>query len=409
MESRLVRTDRERSRLSFSRLNRFAECALSFRLHYVDQLPSEPSEAATFGAAIHAALEELVLEHVREERRDALSEEHATQHWRQAFADAGLRGLGLFEEGLELVRGFVREQGVLDAHDVLAIEEAFQIRIGEFDVVGVLDRVDRVDEQTIRIVDYKSNRLLYSQGEVDTSLQMSLYQLAARELWPWATRVQSSFWMLRHGVHQEAERTPDELDATRHYVQALGRALAEATEFPARLNANCAWCDHRRHCATYAEALTGKRAEACEDLTDLEAVAREREQVAHVAKAAYARRDQLDKILRAHLQEHEELVLAGVRYAMFRVEQRAYPLEPTIALLRRETGLEEADLRARLTVVDNKSIDALIKERSAELGRSRARLLKVELDALATKTHSARLWAKAVASRPRAADSPPAG
>lgn len=394
-------------RLSFSKLDRWERCALSYKLHYVDQLPGQPSEAATFGAAIHAALEELVLEHVREEQCGTLSERRAAEHWQSAFAQAGLRGAGLFQEGLELVQGFVREQSALDAHDVLAIEEPFQLRIGEFEVVGVLDRVDRVDEQTIRIVDYKSNRLLYSREEVDTSLQMSLYQLAARELWPWATRVQSSFWMLRHGVHQEAERTPEELEATRGYVEALGRALSEATDFPARLNANCAWCDHRRQCPAYAEALAGEHAEASADLPDLEAVARERERVAHIAKAAYARRDELDKILRAHLQEHDELVLAGVRYAMFRVEQRAYPLLPTIALLRRETGLGEEELRARLTVVDNKAVDALLKERSGALGRSRARLLKVELDALATKTHSARLWAKAVPSRASPRDSAP--
>jgi RecB family exonuclease len=390
-------------KLSFSRLDRFERCPLSYRLHYVEKRASDPSDAAAFGSAIHAALEELVREHVHEERSRMLSEERAAECWQHAFAKAGLRGADRFEEGLELLRAFVREQGVVDAHDILAVEQPFEIRLGDIELIGVLDRADRVDDETVRIIDYKSNRLLFTRDEVDTSLQMSIYHLAALELWPWAKRVQLSFWMLRHGVHQEAERTPEQLDAARRYVQALARAIATASEFPARPNPNCVWCDHRRECPAYAAGLAGKRDHACEDSSDLEAVAREREEVARTAKIAYARRDELDKVLRAHLDQNDELVLGGTRYALFKVTQRQYPLSQTVAVLHRETGLDADEITTRIAVVENKALDKFLKQHASSLGRSRSKLLKVELDSLAKTTHSSRIWGKAIPSRGDAA------
>src|SRR5690606_29370404 len=45
--------------LSVSRLRRFERCPLAFKLHYVDQLESEPMQALRFGTLLHAVLERL--------------------------------------------------------------------------------------------------------------------------------------------------------------------------------------------------------------------------------------------------------------------------------------------------------------------------------------------------------------
>jgi len=47
-----------------------------------------------------------------------------------------------------------------------------------------------------------------------------------------------------------------------------------------------------------------------------QAVAREREQVAHLAKILYARKGELEEILKAQLKERDELVLGGVTRTM---------------------------------------------------------------------------------------------
>ena len=135
------------TRLSFSKLSRYETCPLSYKLHYIDRLERAAGVPLLFGSAVHAVLENLVREHMHEERVGPLPEDRAAALWQEAWAKSGMSGIDVFREGLDIVHRFVREQGVLEHHDVLAVEKEFRITIGGFEVIGYLDRVDRVDDE----------------------------------------------------------------------------------------------------------------------------------------------------------------------------------------------------------------------------------------------------------------------
>ena len=383
--------------LSYSRLSRFETCPLSYRLHYIEKKQAEPGLPLRFGKTIHAVLERLIKEVVDDERTGTLSEERAIELYREAWGAEQLTGMDVFAEGLAILRRFIAEQGVVDHRDVLAIEKEFRLPVGPFEVLGFIDRVDWLDDETVEVIDYKTNHQLFTRDEVDTSLQMSLYEVAVRRLWPWAKKVKLTFWMLRHGVRQQTTRTEEQLADALAYVETLGRQTETATEYPARLNTNCSYCDHRKQCPAYAEALKGKREFIVEDLADLEGVAREREEVARLAKALYARKEELEDILKAQLKERDELVLGGVRYRMFATTSLDYPLEPTLSLLAEATGLSRDEVLGKLGAIDKKALDALLKSLGKKLDKPRVSLLKAELEAHADKRMSPRLWAKEVA------------
>ena len=383
--------------LSYSRLSRFETCPLSYRLHYIEKKQAEPGLPLRFGKTIHAVLERLIKEVVDDERTGPLSEERAIELYREAWGAERLTGMDVFAEGLAILRRFIAEQGVVDHRDLLAIEKEFRLPVGPFEVLGFIDRVDWIDDETVEVIDYKTNHQLFTRDEVDTSLQMSLYEVAVRRLWPWAKKVKLTFWMLRHGVRQQTTRTEEQLADALAYVETLGRQTETATEYPARLNTNCSYCDHRKQCPAYAEALKGKREFIVEDLADLEGVAREREEVARLAKALYARKEELEDILKAQLKERDELVLGGVRYRMFATTSLDYPLEPTLSLLADATGLSRYEVLGKLGAIDKKALDALLKSLGKKLDKPRVSLLKAELEAHADKRMSPRLWAKEVA------------
>lgn len=383
--------------LSYSRLSRFETCPLSYRLHYIEKKQAEPGLPLRFGKTIHAVLERLIKEVVDDERTGPLSEERAIELYREAWGAEQLTGMDVFAEGLAILRRFIAEQGVVDHRDVLAIEKEFRLPVGPFEVLGFIDRVDWVDDETVEVIDYKTNHQLFTRDEVDTSLQMSLYEVAVRRLWPWAKKVKLTFWMLRHGIRQETTRTEEQLADALAYVETLGRQTETASEYPARLNTNCSYCDHRKQCPAYADALKGKREFIVEDLADLEGVAREREEVARLAKALYARKEELEDILKAQLKERDELVLGGVRYRMFATTSLDYPLEPTLSLLADATGLSRDEVLGKLGAIDKKALDALLKSLGKKLDKPRVSLLKAELEAHADKRMSPRLWAKEVA------------
>jgi RecB family exonuclease len=377
-------------------LSQFEQCPLSYRFKYIEKLQGDSSNALRFGKAIHSTLEQLVLEAISNEHSGVLPEDRALVLFKEAWVAEGLSGIELFQEGREILQRFIREQGVLDERNVLAVEKEFRLSVGPFTVLGFIDRVDYVDDETVEIIDYKTNHQLFTRDEVDNSLQLSLYALAARKLWPWAKKVKLCFWMLRHGLRQETVRSPEQLEAALAYVQMLGEQTETATNFPARLNTNCPYCSFRPFCDAYDSALKGTLDYVCSDLTDLDAVAKEREQVAKVAKVAYARKEELDRVLKAHLKEQNELVLSGVKYRMFNTTKVEYPLASTIEALGQVTGKSWNELVAQLAVIDSKALDSLMKKLAQETDRSRVLLLKAELDDNATKTHSPRLWAKEV-------------
>jgi len=382
--------------LSYSRLSRFEQCPLSFKLHYIEKKQAEPNDSLKFGKAIHAVLEVLVREHMEQERTSALSEDRAAELWQKAFSSEGMSGMKMFQEGLSIIKNFIKDQGIIDHQNVLAIEREFRLPVGPFTVLGYIDRVDRVDDETVEVIDYKTNRMLFTRDEVDSNLQMSLYHLAAQMLWPWAKKVKLTFHMLRHGIRMVTERDQDGLDAALKYVESMGQQTESETEFPARLNNNCIWCDHKQNCPVFADALKGKRDFICDDLTDLEAVAKEREEVSKLAKVLYDRKRELESIIKTHLEDSDELVLGDVRYRMFNATKVEHPLAKTIELLGSVADMDKWELLDRIAVVDNKSLESLLKEIGKNTDRSRVNLLKAELDAAATKRFTPRFWAKGV-------------
>jgi hypothetical protein len=192
------------------------------------------------------------------------------------------------------------------------------------------------------------------------------------------------------------ERSPEQIEAALGYAETLGRMTAEATEFPPRLGPNCAYCDHKGRCPAYADALANGHVEMSSDPADLEAIGREREGLVHRLKILEARKNELDKVLKTHLKDRDELVLAGVRYVVFKVSKTSYPLAPTLAALAKATGQDEGELIAKVAAVDKDALDALVKELGRHLDKSKVLMLRAELQAVAEKSFTPRLWAKQV-------------
>lgn len=384
--------------LSFSRLKRWAQCRKAYQLHYIDKAPAKPNVAVRFGSLMHVPLERAYQHVIDQQIVGRFPESVLVDAFKDEWARSGLTEFAQFEEGLGILRAYARQHPEVDHRSVLAVEKEFLLPVGRFRVLGYIDRVDRIDDETVGVVDYKSNRTIFTREEVDHDLQLSIYAMAARELWPWAKRVRLGFDLLRHGIHMATDRSDEQLEAVREYIGMLGAQLESAVEFPATLNENCTWCDHADHCATYHRALLGKVESVCRDTDDLEAVAREREEVARTAKILYARKDELERILKRRLEDVDRLELGGMVYSIGKTTQVAYPTAPTLAVFRDVLGKGDDQLAALLLAVDKAKVDGLLKDLSKTLGPADVRLIRARLDAVAEKSISPRFSAQRATS-----------
>lgn len=378
--------------LSVSRLKLYEQCPRAFFYRYIDKGPEEPrGEAAAFGVVLHAALESVYLWIVENEHDGLFPIERLVDFYRQAWQASGIVGVALYQEGLGLLRTYAMSHSPVSHWGILAVEKEFNVELGagadRYVVNGYIDRVDLIEEGHVAIVDYKSNRLLFYNDDLENDLQMSVYGLVARDFWPWAKRVSFVFHMLRHDLHQGTERTAEALDDAAGYVVALGKRTEEAKQtWAPRLNPNCGYCDARRRCDLYQRAIAGGHEVAkVADPGDFLEVSRTREELAALAKLMYARKSELDALIKARLEREGEFELNGFHYRMINQNRTTYEL-PSVERMFGEVGVPAEEVRRRVLHVDKDAVETLAKECGEKLGKVKGQILKTSLDAVAIKT-----------------------
>lgn len=386
------RPRRRNNHLSVSRLKRLEECPAAYAYHYIFKVDSdEEAVPADFGVLLHEVLETIMQWVVDTEFTGQISEQQVLDLYRAAWPRyESLIGIELYQEGARILREHIRKHGRVDHLRILSVELEFNLRLEEFVVNGYMDRVDKVNDDTIRIVDYKSSWLIFSRDEIDADLQMSVYGLAAQQMWPWAKHIEYEFHMIRHGVELKTSRTQQQLDDARDYVLTMGRQSETAEEFPARLNSNCSTCAFRKICPEYARAIEGKIEKIAYTQDDLDAVARAQQQAAKLAKLYYARKRETEDILRPHIDKHEEIVAGGAKFRMIKyAREKEYPIDKTIGLLTKLGGLTEREARDRFIKVDTGAVDRWVeKELPERKSKATAKLVEMQLDLAADKIYS---------------------
>ncbi|HEY3820256.1 MAG TPA: PD-(D/E)XK nuclease family protein [Polyangiaceae bacterium] len=363
---------------SHSHLARFAQCPLSFQLHYVDRLPADIAPERHFGRVVHAALEQIIRERVNAGREGPIDPELAAAAYRHAWTCSELSDHALFGEGLALVKRWCAREGGLHPARVIGVEVPFELDVGPVRLRGALDRVDYLGDDAIRVRDYKISRLPPCLADAEESLQLAIYDLVARELWPWARRVELGLDLLRHDVVLSFERTDAQREATRRYILATVAQMERGDDAP-RPTTLCAHCDHRTQCPAWAEARAGKRTHVGAMADDLPAVAREREEVAVLLKALVERKDALDAVLRAELEHGDPLELEGRRYSLVTAIRRDYPLQQTLLALD-AAGVPRREALVRLGAVDGAALKEVLAELAKKLPREEVVALKGVLD-----------------------------
>lgn len=375
--------------LSVSRLKKYEGCAYDFYLRYVmGYKTTEFSVAPAFGTLLHETMERLFKWIQEEEFSGALPESKMLEFYREAWQQSGLTGIEIYQEGLFILRTYARNHPEVDHFRIIAVEHEFNIELEEFTVNGKIDRVDRVNDDTIRIVDFKSNRMIFSREEIDVDLQMSVYGLVAKKEWPWAKNIEFVFDMLRHDAKLRTERTDQQLADAADYVVLLGRQTENDPEYRPRINPNCGFCDYRSQCDAYKRAISEKT-EMVATGKDLDALAELREKVASIAKAAYGKRRDIDEILKAHIEQSGQLVVDGYRfslqpkpsYGFASAALERYPVERTLSKAIKLVGISRERATDELVGIDAGKLQEFLKG----LPGGRRALLEAELAAIVEK------------------------
>lgn len=239
--------------LSATALETYETCPLQFKLEREWRIPGETPAAIEYGASMHRVLRTYydALRFHRPKRDEELLE-----LFRQDLAQANIEDSYQYElyqrQGRQQLLDFLALARRTPPPEVLETEHEFKIRIGQATVVGRIDRVDRSTLDHVVIVDYKTGKPR-SQQDADESLQLSIYALAAREIWGHAPD-RLVFYNLEDNTMVRSTRSSFQLEQARLKVEDVAEKII-AGKFDAKPGFHCSFCTYRNLCPATEKRL----------------------------------------------------------------------------------------------------------------------------------------------------------
>lgn len=237
-----------------------------------------------------------------------------------------------------------------------ALEFRFQIEVEGVTVSGVIDRLDRIPGGGYEIVDYKTNRRLPPQSRIDQDLQLSIYHLAAREVWGISPERLTLYYLLP-GQRMTTVRTDADVEQLRRRIGVVAERI-EAGKFEPRQNPLCDWCEYQAMCPLFRHRYEQAQGDPAPRMTEVvdEWIALKR-----TGRQTYRRIDELAALINAFCDEHGYRRLFGTDGAA--VDRRPQHVTAPVDEKVREV-LEPLGLWERVLSVDPAKMNALIESRT---------------------------------------------
>ncbi|MBI5619442.1 ATP-dependent helicase, partial [Candidatus Gottesmanbacteria bacterium] len=241
--------------LSYSQIEAFQLCPLHYKLRHILGIQSAPSPALSFGNSIHLTLKDFYQRKQQGERvnkklllelldKNWLREGYTSKKYEQEMQRRGQKYL---EEYFDVAFDAKSTPVVLEQPFTVPIRAGGkQMKIG-----GKIDRVDALPSGKIEIIDYKTGRVP-SKREMDTSLQLSMYAIAATEVAtpPFQKKPEDITLSLYYfDVQQKISttRTQEQLALEKEKIVAIAKEI-ETSDFRCSGNQLCSNCEYKLFC-----------------------------------------------------------------------------------------------------------------------------------------------------------------
>lgn len=245
--------------LSPSKVTSFTHCALAFRFSAIDHAPEPPSEAATKGTLVHAALERLFGLPAPERTPDAA--EHCLAEAIEAIrTDPEFVGLELseaeeqafFADASTLLESYFKLEDPTTINPV-GLELMLEVPIEGVTLRGIIDRLEQDEDGELIVTDYKTGR---SPGQRDEQGRLSgvhFYSYLCEQVYGRRPKAVQLLY-LRDPVAIIATPTEQSTRGLRTKVGAIWQAIERACEredFRPKPGPLCNYCAFKEWCPAF--------------------------------------------------------------------------------------------------------------------------------------------------------------
>jgi hypothetical protein len=385
-------------------LEQYQKCPFQYKLERIDHKKGNPNDKVRVGRVCHRTLKQLMRDHIAQTETKPLDYTSVPHIFEEEWEkEVGLSDRDLFTEGMQMVNDTIDSMGEVDPKTVVGIEKPFSIEFDGVTLIGSMDLVfkyESTDSDTgevtteILVIDYKSTLAFLTSRDARESLQLQIYNLAARELWPDATTYRCALFLMASAQLIPATWTVPYLADTKKYIVSTCHQIENEKSWHAHLNSDCVYCHHRHDCGIYRDALIWDDKFVCESLADLDSLAKEREDLTVRLRILNRRKDEVDNAIKSAVRSGP-LEIDGELFKLSRVETKTYPLWKTIQAITKHAQIDVDKIIDSIATVSKSHLDSFLRDAETKLGASKVTMIRAALDNVAQREISTRLYHKA--------------
>ncbi|MDP1834152.1 MAG: PD-(D/E)XK nuclease family protein [Candidatus Moranbacteria bacterium] len=243
---------------SHSKLQTYERCPLQYKLQYLTKIKteSETTIEAFMGSQVHNVLE-LLYGDLLKSKLNSLDELLAAydKNWQTEWNDEivindeKFKAEHYFETGRKCIQNYYEKYAPFDQDQTLGVEKKINLKWGEIEIIGYVDRLAREKDGVYAVHDYKTGSMM-EQAYADKDRQLALYSIAIKQKFKEAKRVKLIWHYVNFGEDVISERTDQQLEELKadmlKLIGEINRAEKE-DNFPAR-ETKCEWCGFWEHC-----------------------------------------------------------------------------------------------------------------------------------------------------------------
>lgn len=230
-----------------SRLQVYQTCARKYYYQYVIKVPTRQQAAQSVGISVHGALEEVQSAGgVGVTGMDGALALLLARWESEGFADATEEAEAK-ARAEQMLQAYLQRFGEGPGKPVL-IEKKLEAPFEGVPFLGIVDRVDRLPDGTLELIDYKTGRERALTAPVKQ--QLAIYRhLIKEQLGELPSSV--ALHHLATSTRVAVELSPDEWDETLYQAASSARAIEQDLDYEPVVGSWCRRCDFASRCLAY--------------------------------------------------------------------------------------------------------------------------------------------------------------
>lgn len=240
--------------LSYSQIHTFDICPLHYKLKYLLHIPTPPSASESYGTSIHSALRDFYLLAVQGEHPKIEDIEKILEtNWINEGYTSAKHEETAYTAAQHALKTYLELNYTPDTLPI-GLEIPFQFSLGNLKVGGRIDRIDRVSETALEIIDYKTGSNIPTEKDIKNNFQLTLYGLAASEIRdPLYHRKPEELLLSLVYVEQNKKfttvRTREDVEKAKQVLLEKQKEI-ESSDFLCNHSIFCGNCEYKMLCQT---------------------------------------------------------------------------------------------------------------------------------------------------------------